>query len=192
MHRRQGHSCLHPSECRTRPARARMTAIMRVQGRASLPDLYSRSGSVTSSRDVETQQLVMRRLLLTTVAIVAVVEDAAHVRIRRAPALSTSHSDSRGSGVKAPCLKPVSSLDVDLTVVKREARAFESTQLPILLTPDEAAAVIRTTRKGIYNLIARGQMPGVTRLGRRVLIRSRDLLDWLDRNCAPSTQERQR
>ena len=33
--------------------------------------------------------------------------------------------------------------------------------------------------------LARGQIPGVTRLGRRVLFRTHDLLDWLDQNsCA--------
>jgi excisionase family DNA binding protein len=74
----------------------------------------------------------------------------------------------------------------------RETGELESEPMPMLLTPDEAATLLRTTRKGVYTMIARGQMPGVTHVGRRVLVRSRDLLDWLDRNCAPSPQERQR
>ena len=36
------------------------------------------------------------------------------------------------------------------------------------LTVDETASLLRTTRKAVYALIERGQLPGVTRLGRRV------------------------
>ena len=61
--------------------------------------------------------------------------------------------------------------------------------LPIYLTPDEAASLLRTTRKAIYVLIERRQLPGVTRLGRRVLIRSRSLLDCLDQQGPSSLQE---
>ena len=49
----------------------------------------------------------------------------------------------------------------------------------ILLTVDETAALLRTSRKAVYALIERRQIPGVTRLGRRVLVRSDELLDWL-------------
>lgn len=51
--------------------------------------------------------------------------------------------------------------------------------LPILLTVDEAADLLRTTRRAIYAMIARHQLPGVVRIRRRVLVRSADLLDWL-------------
>ena len=44
--------------------------------------------------------------------------------------------------------------------------------LPIYLTPDDAAALLRTTRKAIYVAIERRQLPGVTRIGRRLLIRT--------------------
>jgi excisionase family DNA binding protein len=63
--------------------------------------------------------------------------------------------------------------------------------LPIYLTPDEAASLLRTTRKAIYVMIERRQLPGVTRIGRRVLVRSGSLLDWLDQRCASSLQEEQ-
>ena len=59
----------------------------------------------------------------------------------------------------------------------------------IALTPDEAASVLRTTRKAIYVMIERRQLPGVTRIGRRVLIRSGSLLDWLDQQSASSLHE---
>lgn len=54
------------------------------------------------------------------------------------------------------------------------------------LTPAEVAERLRTTRKALYTLIARRQLPGVTRIGRRVLIRRDELLHWLDHNCTPS------
>ncbi len=55
----------------------------------------------------------------------------------------------------------------------------EETALPVLLTIDEAAQLLRTSRKAIYALIERRQIPGVTRLGRRVLVRSDELLEFL-------------
>lgn len=61
--------------------------------------------------------------------------------------------------------------------------------LPVLLTVDDAAQLLRTTRKAVYVMIERGQLPGVTRLGRRVLLRSDRLLEWLDQNCASSPKE---
>ena len=61
--------------------------------------------------------------------------------------------------------------------------------LPMLLTADEAAALLRTSRTALYAMVARTQVPGVTRIGRRVLFRSDDLLHWLDQNRAPSLKE---
>lgn len=61
--------------------------------------------------------------------------------------------------------------------------------LPPLLTVDDAAQLLRTTRKAVYVMIERGLLPGVTRLGRRVLVRSDRLLEWLDQNCASSPKE---
>jgi excisionase family DNA binding protein len=61
--------------------------------------------------------------------------------------------------------------------------------LPILLTVEEAATLLRTTRRAIYVMVDRRRIPGVTRIGRRVLIRSDVLLDWLDQKRAPSPEE---
>ena len=63
------------------------------------------------------------------------------------------------------------------------------TPLPLLITADEAATLLRTTRRAIYIMVERRQLPGVTRIGRRVLFRSADLLDWLDQKRAPSPEE---
>ena len=48
--------------------------------------------------------------------------------------------------------------------------------LPALLTADETASLIRTTRKAVYTMAERGLLPGVTRIGRRILVRSDVLL----------------
>ena len=61
--------------------------------------------------------------------------------------------------------------------------------LPVLLTVDEAADLLRTTRRAIYAMIERRQLPGAIRVRRRVLIRADDLLDWLDQKRAPSPEE---
>ncbi len=58
--------------------------------------------------------------------------------------------------------------------------------LPMLLTVDDAAQLLRTTRRAIYAMIARRQLPGVVRIRRRVLVRSDDLLHWLHQSRMPS------
>jgi predicted DNA-binding transcriptional regulator AlpA len=60
------------------------------------------------------------------------------------------------------------------------------------LTVAETASMLRKTRKAIYMMIARGQLPGVTRLNRSVLIRADILIDSLEQKCAPSPQEERR
>jgi excisionase family DNA binding protein len=62
--------------------------------------------------------------------------------------------------------------------------------LPLLMTVAETAQLLRTTKSGIYAMVERVQLPGVTRIGRRVLIRSDVLLEWLDQNRAPSPRAR--
>jgi len=62
-------------------------------------------------------------------------------------------------------------------------------RLPALLTVDEAAEFLRTTRRAIYAMIARRQLPGIVRIRRHVLLRADDLLDWLDQKRAPSPEE---
>lgn len=64
----------------------------------------------------------------------------------------------------------------------------ESQGAPVFLTTLEVADILRTTRAAIYVMRQRGQLPGVTLIGRRILIRRDALLDWLDERRAPSPQ----
>jgi excisionase family DNA binding protein len=59
----------------------------------------------------------------------------------------------------------------------------------MLLTAREVADLLRTSRMSIYAMVARRQLPGVTRIGRRVLFRTEELLHWLDQNRVPSPEE---
>jgi excisionase family DNA binding protein len=89
-------------------------------------------------------------------------------------------------------------MNATLTSVERTTRAArmlasqdrsQRPTLPILLTVDEAADLLRTTRRAIYAMIERRQLPSVIRIRRRVLVRADDLLHWLDQKRAPSSEE---
>lgn len=66
----------------------------------------------------------------------------------------------------------------------------EGHSLPRLLTVPETAELLRTTPAAVYALAARQELPGIIRLGRRMLFRSAALLEWLDQKCAPSPEDR--
>ncbi len=58
---------------------------------------------------------------------------------------------------------------------------------PELLTVGEAAELLRTTTKAVYASLERGQLPGVVRLGRRVLFRRDDLRKHVGLVASPSS-----
>jgi excisionase family DNA binding protein len=58
--------------------------------------------------------------------------------------------------------------------------------LPYLLTADETAGLLRVSRKAIYCMVDRGELPGVTKIGRRVRFHRDSLLDWLSAQRAPA------
>jgi excisionase family DNA binding protein len=68
----------------------------------------------------------------------------------------------------------------------RQTTVTDAPREPLLMTSDEVATLLRTSRNAIYAMVARNQLPGVTKLGRRILFRTSVLLDWLDQNRAPS------
>lgn len=79
------------------------------------------------------------------------------------------------------------------TVAGHEPRTGDSPRqraFPLLLTVAEAADLLRTTRRAIYAMVERRQLPGVIRVRRRVLLRADDLLHWLEQKSAPSLEER--
>lgn len=60
---------------------------------------------------------------------------------------------------------------------------------PPLMDVEETAEFLRTSTKAIYHRIERGQLPSV-RIGRRVLIRRRDLLTLIAEGRGPSPRSR--
>ena len=62
----------------------------------------------------------------------------------------------------------------------------ESVEPVPLLTPDDVARVLRTSRAAIYKMQERGQLPGVRRIGRRLLFDRAALLDWMGQNPTSS------
>jgi excisionase family DNA binding protein len=59
----------------------------------------------------------------------------------------------------------------------------------VLLIVDEAAELLRTTRRAIYAMIERRHLPGVIHIRRRALFRADELLHRLDQKRAPSPEE---
>lgn len=69
-------------------------------------------------------------------------------------------------------------------------KVTSTADLSTLLTADEVAALLRKSRKAIYAMVERGQLPGVVRIGRRLLIKKQPLLDFVDhKTCTPSAKE---
>jgi excisionase family DNA binding protein len=96
--------------------------------------------------------------------------------VAEAPASSVAAVDNR-SRAGSTSVKPSRS---------EAAAAHSLGALPPLLTIAEVASVLRTSRKAIYAMADRGQLAGLTRIGRRLLVRRDDLLSWLDERRAAS------
>jgi excisionase family DNA binding protein len=62
-------------------------------------------------------------------------------------------------------------------------------EVPLLLTVAETGDLLRISRKAVYAMTERGELPGVTRIGRRLRFRSDALLDWLDQKRTASLRE---
>lgn len=57
----------------------------------------------------------------------------------------------------------------------------DPSELPYLLRAEEVAGLLRVTRKAVYSMVDRGELPGVTKIGRRVRFQRDALLAWLNR-----------
>jgi excisionase family DNA binding protein len=76
-------------------------------------------------------------------------------------------------------------------MVRRNSAPGDSAKLhglPALLTSGEVAELLRTTRKAVYAMVERRQLPGVIRVGRRVLFQQQALVDWLGQKSSPSLE----
>ena len=60
---------------------------------------------------------------------------------------------------------------------------------PALLTVEEVAAYLRTSRAAVYHLIERRKLPGVVRVGRRVLVKREVLQSSLDETISDRAGE---
>jgi excisionase family DNA binding protein len=70
--------------------------------------------------------------------------------------------------------------------MRRTTRETADAELDLFFTAQEVAQILRTTDKGVYVQAERGLLPGVTRIGRRLLFRRAALLNWLSQKSAPS------
>ena len=74
-------------------------------------------------------------------------------------------------------------------MIHRDLVMDEYADLPILLRAEDVADLLRTSRKAVYAMAQRGALPGVTRVGRRLLINRDDVVKWLQERRAPSAKE---
>ena len=75
----------------------------------------------------------------------------------------------------------------------RSARSPTRTRLRTGATSRAASLLLNCQLDGeayeaIYTMIERAQLPGVVRIGRRVLVREDALLDWLRQKSTPSLE----
>lgn len=70
--------------------------------------------------------------------------------------------------------------------IKNSSVVTDLSSLPALMTAEETANLLRTTKAGIYAMAARGVLAGATRIGRRLLVNRDALLRSLTEGRAPS------
>lgn len=50
----------------------------------------------------------------------------------------------------------------------------------LLMTAEELAEFLRVTRKAVYEMVHKGEVPGVIRLGRRLRFRRESIDRWIE------------
>jgi excisionase family DNA binding protein len=130
------------------------------------------ASEATVFRDLAFSREEAARLLVRADLLIQVQKAIESRRLKRAEQPTNTAAEGQASGRAALC------------------RVAENVSaMPMLLTVDDAADVLRTTRRAVYAMLERRQLLGVIRICRRVLICSNDLLDWLDQKRAPSLKE---
>lgn len=61
--------------------------------------------------------------------------------------------------------------------------AIDPSTLPYLLTVEELASLLRVTTKAIYCMVNRGEIPGVTRVRRRLRFLRDVVLEWIEESA---------
>jgi excisionase family DNA binding protein len=57
---------------------------------------------------------------------------------------------------------------------------LDQTFSPLLTVGEVASHFLRTSRRAVYQMVQRDQIPGVIRVGRRLLFRKDTLIAWLE------------
>jgi len=105
---------------------------------------------------------------------------------RRCDAVTLRAAPAHLSGERRPNLAAESRRKIPALPDTPRTPLATAELLPALLTMDEVATLLRTSRKAVYAMVERRQMAGVTRIGRRLLVRRDDLLCWLNERRAAS------
>ncbi len=77
---------------------------------------------------------------------------------------------------EAPLPRPTVAAEHDAGASERTS---DNRELPAVLTVDEVALLLRVERKTVYEAIARGELPGVRRIGRLIRVSRAAVLEWL-------------
>lgn len=64
--------------------------------------------------------------------------------------------------------------------------------LPELLSAEDVAAWLRTTKKAVYLMVARGQLPKPLKIGRRLLWDRQSLANWIAEKRVASLRSQER
>jgi P4 family phage/plasmid primase-like protien len=120
--------------------------------------------------------------------------ERAHSRCPRCPTLLSTRIIRRRSGKTANGVAKEETVgqaghgqrDGDNRNHGYAARRAPADALPALLTVEDVATSLRTTRRAVYELIAGARLPGVLRIGRRIRIRKDALAAFLRQKSAPS------
>jgi len=109
--------------------------------------------------------------------------------------IAIRYSEIRPSGAQKPRSSNISlpssrGSDVQVERPTKQGNRLRRVNLEDLLTVEEVAGILRTTTKAVYSMIDRGQLPGVTRLGRRLRIRRDDLLALFESRASSQKERR--